>query len=382
MTTSNDEKCESIVPEHSGTGTVSTNLAPSSFPEQNRTTTISVCACYFSLMLEVNRKNFIKYFKQKMTKLKKQWGEEQLNIEPLINSIKTNLPPSTINSLRFSNPSFNKFFERCELLGPVINGFISQIKPKSTMTPILCYPLIPELGASSYYFYQFHAISFKLDLVKNGFSKLDLKNLAKILYHELRHAEQVLFITRFMLGRGEDPLSPVYNIFEEIIDSAKQMDDQDLVKEGTGGKMIQGHRHYNCVITLYASFFGDEKIEKNLIPNIYETGPYKVPKDQNRKMREQFEIDLNQEKIKINNELNVEAAKESILINNEIRVMRSKGASEQKVMNYIKNRQETVESKYKDKLAKKDIELYKHIFAEKDAYQTADPIDNEFDKYK
>jgi hypothetical protein len=256
------------------------NLLPASLPEKDLEAVIQVCICQFGLRLDTCRVDFIRFFKKQFTAAK--WGNESL---------------AGVAGLTETNPIIDK---RLTILINIVNDFFKQAKPNNKVPPLAMaeFYLSDANGYEASYGPKDHNMAFSAQIILKSFTELQASKftdayIAHILYHEMRHAEQFLFITRFMLARGQKVSGK--GISPSLVAAAPTSDKSDLVQQGTAGKIIKGHRHYHCTVRLYASAFGDpdSEEEKSFKPNIYEDPDYVIPKSLRSSKRNEY----NQESI-------------------------------------------------------------------------------------
>ena len=238
-----------------------TNLMPQSLPESNAEYTVPLPMCAFGMKLLDHQLAFIELFKSRVIPY---FGKE-------------NLQGTVRFETGFTFAAHPVMLRRKNLLLSFINQFVSQYTDLPNITKLQL-GLSEKNSTAQYgaaYRPEYHSISLSGGFYAEAPTPDFWSILGHTLYHELRHAEQELYVLRFMHHRGE-ALPADRETFAKKITIANQKDE-------TGLPMGRSHPYYHCVVRWYANLYGDLEAEQKRNPNIYEDPDYPVDKSLTQK---------------------------------------------------------------------------------------------------
>ena len=248
----------------------SLNLVPASLPKKQQVCAVLIEACAFGMRDVSKQKAFAQLFHDQVVSA---WGNQTIDLK--VDTIEADrrflLLKKCINNFFASYTSVPDIW-RVE----VIEGFAGMVQAR--------------------YQPEYHTILFNQGYITDPMNAITSVEFARALYHEMRHAEQCQFITRFMEARGqkmagtegamdghyifsEDPYNqgrernPKYPFSIKLWQNVEKAnsEDKNCVQE-----IKKGHPYYGCVVRWYAGNFGRLADEKGYSPNIYEDKDYPI----------------------------------------------------------------------------------------------------------
>ena len=239
-------------------GQAEVGLLPKSLPDAHTPACCVMNPCEFGMKQTQPQKNFIKAF---YGGLMSQWGTD------------------SAMSISGTDPVIKR---RLSLLKLFCDNFILS----NTHLPKFQDFVFYEQGSGAAYYPAFHHIGISFLSLRGPLDGMLRRSFCQLLYHEVRHAEQCLYIARFMLSRGQTPSN---QFVDEVFEAAKRAN--QLPADQLGGLVNRKYPFYHCIARWYAGMYGDPSSEVDKA--LYEDKDFPIDKSLNAAERNKNQAKLN-----------------------------------------------------------------------------------------